>query len=195
MFHELGDAASIVELVRTFRLFALIVNRDANSFVEKSLFAQPLRELVKTKFDRVKNLCVRLEGDLRPALSRLAGLFELGDRNTTFVFLLVRQAVAPDFQVQCLREKVDDRNAHAVYAAGNLVSVGVELAAGVKLGHHYFRSGLLFLLHHVDGNAAAVVDYCDGMVKMNSYFDSVAVSRQGLVNGVVDDFVDQVMQV
>jgi hypothetical protein len=32
------------------------------------------------------------------------------------------------------------------------------------------------------------------MVKMDCYFYGVAVSRQSLVNRVVDDFVNQVMQ-
>src|SRR5712692_428799 len=91
-------------------------------------------------------------------------------------------------------KKVNHGNADAVQSAGNLVSVRVELATGVKFGHYDFGSGLPFLLHHVDGNAAAVVYYCNGMVKMNSYFDGVAESRQSFVNGVIDDFVNQVMQ-
>ena len=32
------------------------------------------------------------------------------------------------------------------------------------------------------------------MVKMDSHFNGVAVSRQSLVNRVIDDFVNQVMQ-
>jgi len=39
---EFGDAAAIVELVRLLRLFALVVDRDADTFIEKSLFAQAL---------------------------------------------------------------------------------------------------------------------------------------------------------
>src|SRR5712692_3788354 len=194
VLNEFGYAAAIVELVRAFRLFTFVVNRDANSFVEKSLFSQTLRELVKTEFDRVKNLSVRFEGDLRPALPRLASWCEMGDGDPAFVYLLVCQAVTPDFQVQRLRKKVDDRNANAVQSAGNLVSVGVELAASVKFGHYDFGSGLLFLLHHIDGNAAAVVHYRNGMIKMNSYFNGVAESRQSLVNRVIDDFVNQMMQ-
>src|SRR5712692_2156089 len=91
-------------------------------------------------------------------------------------------------------KKVNHGNADAVQSAGNLVSVRVELATGVKFGHYDFGSGFLFLLHHVDGNTAAVVYYCNGMVKMNSYFNGIAESRQSLVNGVIDHFVNQVMQ-
>ena len=194
MLDELGDAAAIVELMRAFWLFTLIVNRDPNSFIEESLFAQAFRELLKTKFDRIKNLCVRLEGDLGPALSRFAGLLESGNGNAAFVFLFVRQAVAPNFQVQRLRKKVHHRNAHAMQAAGNFVGVRVELAAGVKFCHHNFRRRLLFLLHQIDGNAAAVVDYGNGVIKMNRYFNRVAVSCQSLVNRIVDNFVNQMMQ-
>src|SRR5208337_2512153 len=59
--------------------------------------------------------------------------------------------------------------------AGNFVGVAVELAAGVQSGHDDLCGGNFFAVdvHVVDGNAAAVVDYGDG---------------------VIDDFIHQVMQ-
>ena len=41
-------------------------------------------------------------------------------------------AVAPDPQLQLARQRVDDGDADAVQAAGNLVGVLVELSAGVS---------------------------------------------------------------
>ena len=43
VLHEFGNAAAIVKLVRLFRFFPFIANRDANALVEKSFFAQPFR--------------------------------------------------------------------------------------------------------------------------------------------------------
>ena len=53
-------------------------------------------------------------------------------------FHLVELAVAPDLELQPGRQRVDDGHADAVQAAGHLVAVVVELAAGVQLGHHDF---------------------------------------------------------
>ena len=82
MLDELGDAALVVKLVRALRLFAFILDRDANAFVQKGLFAQALGKFVKTKNGVIKNLRVRLEGDLRAALPRLAGLLQTARRRS-----------------------------------------------------------------------------------------------------------------
>ena len=81
-------------------------------------------------------------------------------------------------------------------SAGNFVAVGIELAAGVQLGHHDLRGGnlLAFDVHVVHGNAAAVVDDRDRIVDVNRDLDLVGVSGQRFVDRVVDDFVDQVVQ-
>ena len=47
-------------------------------------------------------------------------------------------------------------------AAGDLVGGGIELAAGVQLGEDDLHGGHLLAvgeIHHVDGNAAAIVDH------------------------------------
>ena len=76
-------------------------------------------------------------------------------------FDLVHLAVAPDRQAQPAGECIDHRNADAVQAAGDLVGVLVEFAAGVKLGHHDFDGGALGLnvviLLDAGRDAAAVV--------------------------------------
>ena len=72
----------------------------------------------------------------RPFLNLVVGLAAL-------VVLLPDVAVAPDLQVEPLRERVDDRDADAVQAAGDLVAAAVaELAAGVQGGQHDLGGGL-----------------------------------------------------
>ena len=106
-------------------------------------------------------------------------------------------AVAPDFDFELLAERVDAADAHAVQSAGDFVGGGVEFAAGVQLGEHHLHGGHLLAVgqvHHVHGNAAAVVDDGDGVVDVDDDVDFLGVAGQGLVDGVVDDFVDQMMQ-
>ena len=69
---KLGNAAFVVELVRTLGLFALILDGDANAFVEKRFLAQPLRKLVEAESRVIENLRVGLERDLGPASSCLS---------------------------------------------------------------------------------------------------------------------------
>ena len=78
-------------------------------------------------------------------------------------------------------------------AAGNFVAVGIELAAGMQLGHDDFGRRYAFVVH-VHRNAAPVVDHRDGVVDVNRYVDLGAVAGQRLVDGVIDHFVDQMMQ-
>ena len=80
-------------------------------------------------------------------------------------------------------------------SARDLVAAAVaELAAGVQDGQHDLGGRALLLLVHVDGNAAAVVGDGDAVVGVQADLDGVAVTRQRLVDGVVDDLVDEVVQ-
>ena len=109
------------------------------------------------------------------------------------VLLLEHLPVAPDFEVELLRERVDDRHADAVQAAGDLVAVVVELAAGVQHREHDFcrRTPARVL---VGRNAAAVVDDRDdpSMWMVTLIWSQKPGER--LVDRVVDDFVDEMVQ-
>ncbi len=78
--------------------------------------------------------------------------------------------------------------------AGNFVGRGVELTAGVQLGHHDLcsRNFVAVDVHVVDGNAAAVIDYGDGVIDVDGDFDLVGKSSERFVDRVVNHFVDQV---
>ena len=66
-------------------------------------------------------------------------------------------AVAPDAQVEPFRQRVHDRNAHAVQTARHLVGVLVELTAGVQLGHDDLGRRDAFFRVDVGRDAAPVV--------------------------------------
>ena len=81
--------------------------------------------------------------------------------------------------------------------AGNFVGGSVEFAARMQLGEHHLHGGHVLAagqIHHVDGNAATIVDDGDGVVDVDDDVDLSCVAGESLVDGIVDDFVDEVMQ-
>jgi hypothetical protein len=85
-----------------------------------------------------------------------------------------------------------------VQAAGDLVAVLVELAAGVEHAHDDLGGGALglVLVVHLDADrdAAAVVGDGDGVVGVDGDDDVVAVAGEGFVDGVIDHFEHHVVQ-
>ena len=79
-------------------------------------------------------------------------------------------------------------------AAGDRVGLAVELAARVQRGQHDLDGGPLLHRVLVHRDAAAVVGHPDAAVGEQRDLDLVAVSRQRLVDGVVDNLLDQVVQ-
>ena len=67
----------------------------------------------------------------------------------------------------------------------------------MELGEHYFHGRHLFAVGqglHVGRNAAAVVDNGDGVVDMDDDVDLFGVAGERFVDGVVDNFIDEVVQ-
>ena len=172
----------------------LVGQADPHALVEEGQLAEPLLQRVVVEVDLGEDLGVGQEADLRAGgLGRPEG----ADRAlglALLVLLLPDLAVAADLGLQPLREGVDDRDAHAVQAAGDLVGVVVELAAGVDLGQHDLQRALAAVGVDVDRDAAAVVDDRDRAVGVERDVDVPAVAGHRLVDRVVDDLVDQVVQ-
>ncbi len=184
---------TLVEKLVALPAIALVIDGDRHAAVEERELAQPLREGVEAELHGLENLRVRLEGDLRAALLRRARDLEAADRIAALVGLLVDLRVAPDLEVQRLRQRVDDGDADTVETAGDFVAVVVELAAGVEHGHHDFGRGSAARVL-IDGDASAVVDDGHGVVDVQRDVDLVAEAGERLVYRVVDDFVDEVVQ-
>ena len=79
-------------------------------------------------------------------------------------------------------------------AARYFVAFRIEFAAGVQLGHHHLRGRDAFFFVDIDGDPAAVIGHRHRVVIVNRDVDLGAISRHGFVHGVVDNFVDQVVQ-
>ena len=208
MLDELGDAAGVAELgAAGFAGLgvggALVGERDFQALVEEGHLAQPLGERVVVELGGGEDGLVGQEVDLGAATLAGAGFLELRCGSALGVALLVgvRRLAGffrtPDFDFELLTERVDATDADAVQAAGDFVVGGVELAAGVQLGEDDLRGRHALAvgqIHHVDGNAAAIVDDGDGVVDVDDDIDFLGVAGESFVDGVVDDLVDEVMQ-
>ena len=99
-----------------------------------------------------------------------------------------------DLDLQPLGQGVYHAGAHAVQTAGNFVAAAAELAAGVEDSKDHLQGGTASLGLDVHGDTAAVVGNGDGIAGIDGHGDIGAVARQGLVDGVIHNFVHQVMK-
>ncbi len=170
---------SVLELVALG--FALVVERNQDACVQERELAQTLCERVEAEFHGFENLGVGPEGDFRSALLRGAGRLEIGLRLAALILLLEHLPVAPDLEVELLRQRIDDRYANAVQTTRDFVAVVVELAAGVQDRQNDFRRRAA--AHVLVGwNPAAVVDDRDRSIDVNRDVDLVAKPGQRLVD-------------
>jgi hypothetical protein len=103
-------------------------------------------------------------------------------------------SVAPDLQLEVVRQRVHDRDADAVEAARDLVAVFVELSAGVQRGHHHLGGGAMLLGMEIDGDPPPVVHHGDAVVVVDLDRNLVAVARERFIDRVVHDLVDEVVE-
>ncbi len=190
---EVLDPALGIELVPLLAL-ALVDEHDPQPLGQERGLAEALDEDLLGPHELVEDLKVGQERDRRPGLLRRAHLLEVGRGLAAGELLVEELATALDLDVEPRREGVDHRDADAVQAAGDLVAVAAEFAAGVELRQHHRHCGEPLVLHHVGGNARAVVGDRDRVVRMQDDFDEVGAARHGLVDGVVDHLEDEVME-
>ncbi len=146
----------------------------------------------------LEDLRIRQEIDDRAGLLRFPDhgqepLHELKIRLALRIMVVMNCAVALYLHVQIGGQGVHDRGADAVQAAGCLVGVIVEFAAGVQ-GRIDQPLGGDTLFVHADRDPAAVILDCAGPVFLQSYIDMITVSGQVLVHRVVHDLVNQVIE-
>ena len=194
VFHEVQDAALVAEFVELGGRFALVADGDGQPLVEVGELAQAHLQIIVIEDDRLENVAVGIEGDLG---ARLVGIADDGEgalRHAAVVDLLVDVAVLVYFHFQPFGQGVDDREADAVQAAGNFIAAAAELAARVQLGEHQLDGGDALFGVDARGDAAAVVFDGTGAVRIDGDADGIAIARQRLVDGVVDDLLHEVMQ-
>ncbi len=192
MLDELADAA--IEEEGFLLLAALVGDGDAQAGVEVGQLAQALGQNIVVKLGFAEDQVVGLEVDARARAGGAANGLE-GPRGAAALEANDPDAaVAPGLDLGAFGECVDDTDADAVQSAGDLIGVAVELSAGAQLCQAELQGGDAVALLDTDGEAAAVVLDADAAVRFNHYGDVLAGAGHGLVDGVIDDLVDQVVQ-
>ena len=167
---------------------------DCQTGVQEGLLPHPLMKNLIVVDQGIEHLRVGLEGDLGAGFVGFAHhLHFLGDvAPGKFHFVNFPVFVHP--HPQPLGQRVDNRRAYAVEAAGDLVAAAAEFAAGVEHGVHHFQGRPSGLGLDVHGDTPAVVGDGDGIAGIDGDGDVLAVAGQSLVDGVVHDLIDQVVQ-
>nr|P21562.1 RecName: Full=Uncharacterized 80.2 kDa protein in the 5'region of gyrA and gyrB; AltName: Full=ORF 4 [Haloferax lucentense DSM 14919]pir/D39135/ hypothetical protein 4 (gyrB region) - Haloferax sp [Haloferax sp.]AAB09604.1 ORF4 [Haloferax lucentense DSM 14919] len=193
---ELADAA--LEEERARLVGPLVGERNLDPGVEERELSQAVFERLEVELGRLEDTVVRPKADGRSGVFagfEVAHALELLDlRLADLEAVCPHRAVVFDLDFEFARQRVDDGDADAVEAAGDLVGLVVELPAGVEDGHDDLQRGSVVLFVRTYRNPAAVVGDADRAVLVEGDLDGVAVARERLVDGVVDDFVDEVVE-
>ena len=177
------------------RVLAFVGEVDADAAVQESELAEAFREDVPDVFGRLgEDGRVGLERHGRAAVGHRMQRMQLHGGVAALEPDLVRHAVAVDFDRHPGGKGVHAGDADAVEAAGHLVGVVVELAAGVQHGHHDFDGRDAEFLVDVDRDAASVVADADAVVREDGHGDLRGESGERFVDTVVDHFINEVMQ-
>ena len=78
--------------------------------------------------------------------------------------------------------------------AGDLIAAAAELAAGVEHRVNDLQSGPSGLGLDVHGDTTTIVSDGDGVAGVDGDGDMLTIARQGFIDGVVHDLIDQMMK-
>ena len=173
---------------------ALVAQVDLQALVEEGHLAEAALEGVEGVVGRLEDVGVGVERLGRAGLVGRLALLELAGGHTVVERLAPDEAVALDDGVHRGAQRVDHGDADTVQTAGDLVAAATELAARVQRRHDEGDGRDLLGRVHVDGDAATVVDHAHAAVVLQHDLDVGGVARERLVDGVVDDLVDEVVQ-
>ena len=187
-----GVPAFFLLLVRAFG--PLVGDGDAQARVEEGLLPHAHMEGLVVVDRVLEHLRVRLEADGGTRPVRIPDDLHILGLVPPAEFHLVNVAAPVYLHLQPLREGVDHAGAHAVKAAGNLIAPAAEFSARVEHGIHHLQGGLARLLLHIHGDAPPVVGDADHVPRLDGDGDVAAEARQGFVDGVVHDLIDQMVQ-
>ena len=91
------------------------------------------------------------------------------------------------------RKRVNHGYTYTVQTTGYLVAVTAELTAGMKHRQNDFDSGHTAFVH-VYRDTTSIIRNGNAVIPMNRHINLVAVTGQSFVDGVIDNFVYEMMQ-
>ncbi len=175
-------------------LGTLVRQADLKALVQERHLLEPRAQGFEVEVGRLEDLVVGPEGDRG---SRAVGVLVARERrlgDPVAVGLPPHASLAADLDVQGGRQGVDDRDADAVQTSRDRVAGPAELPTGVQHRQDDLDRRSALARDDIDRDAAPVVDDPYPTVGLEGDLDVIAVARQGLVDRVVHDFVDQVVK-
>jgi hypothetical protein len=154
-------------------LRALVDQRDGQALVEEGHLLQAARERLERPLCGLEDRAVRPEGHNRSGLVRLLAPLQRSYRLGVLIRLPPDVAILADFHLEPGGERVDDRDAHAVQAAGHRIGLAVELSAGVQRRQHNLNGRPLFNRVLVNRDATAIVGHPYPAVGEQDYLDPI----------------------
>ena len=191
---EFTDTALIAHAFPLFLPLAQILQGNLQSAVEEGLLAHAGVQNLIVVYRVVEHLRIRLEANRRSGMVCFANHMDFFDDISPGKTHLVDFSVLMDLNHQPLGKRIDHRSTDTVKTARDLIASSAELAAGVQHRKDDFQRALSGLFLNIYGNAASVVGDADDVPRFDAHFNMGAVSGQRLVDGVVDNLIDQVMQ-
>ena len=189
--NERPEAAVIDESF--FLAGAFVGQTDADAGIEERQFAQALCKDIVVKFDVVEGLVRRLEITFGARSVRFTHYFQRGVRLPVRIDLFEDTAVPANGQPKFTGQGIDYRDAHAVQTAGHLVTVIVELSAGMQRCHDDLGCGNALVGMDVDRNSPAVISNRHRFAGVDDHLDVIAIARQRFVDRIVDQFLNHVV--
>ena len=171
---------------------ALVNELNAQALIQEGHFLQAARNGVVIVLRSFKNFRVRPETNLGARAAGIATLNELVWDGVLEVLVPVL-AVALNLRLHAGRKRVHHGNADAVQAAGNGVGIGVELTAGVQLGHDHLDGRCAGGVHFYR-DATAIIDDLYAAIFQQLDGNLVGVAGHGLIDGVINDLPNEVVQ-
>ena len=193
-FSHTAFVAVVFHIKRVGGFQAFVNQSHRNAAVQKCQVAQTVGKGAAVIDGIGENGPVGLESHFGTALVGIAEGIELSGGHAPGKFNAPGFAVAVNFHFHPIGKGVHAAYTHAVQTAGNFVAVVVEFTTGVEHGQHHFHSGLAFGFVHIHGDTAAVVQYGNTVVGVNSHFHTAGVTGESFVDGVIHHFVNQMVQ-
>ena len=204
MLHEVDNAAFVLEGDGLFFAWALVGKYDFETFVEECHCLQALHNGARNKLGsfRSENCFVWPEGNcgavLATACWSAAGFCKLA-----LWFAAIDKLHAPtiaitiDFENNATRQCVHNTDTNTVQTARDFVALATELATSVKHCEHNFGGAFALVgarRVRIDWNTTTVVIDLATTVFKKSDANASAETSHCFVDGVVDDFPNEVMQ-
>ena len=192
---EVDDAAVVLE-AGLEALPALVGEVDPQALGEEGHLAEALRERVALVVDRLEDLEVGHELDARAVAVGLRALLQLALRRAALVGLGPLVAVAPDGELELLRQRVDHRDARRRGGRRRPCSrrrrrTCRRRAAPVSTTSAAGRFSFSCIPTGMPRPLSVTVTR---VVRVDGDLDLVALAGQRLVDRVVHDLVDEVME-